>query len=221
MIGATHTASCIAGVAARFPSLVRSGAVSRWLSTFDDTLSDGELARAVIDGADRGAEAALVSRFGRRVFLYGMRHLGDEARAEDLAQDVMTAVIERLRTGEVRQPDRIGSFILGTARWMAHDTRRRERRAAEVASATAREQSSFVEPVEPREVERLAGALDGISERERAIVVLSFRDERSAQEIGDALGLRAGHVRVIRHRAIARLAALMGVRELEDETEAP
>jgi RNA polymerase sigma-70 factor (ECF subfamily) len=221
MIVGTRHESSIAGVDARFQSGVRSGVVSRWLSRFDDTLSDGELARAVIDGAGRGAESSLVSRFGRRVYLYGMRHLRDEARAEDLAQDVMTVVIERLRAGEIREPDRVGSFILGTARWMAHDIRRRERRAAEVASAASREVSLFVEAVEPREVERLSEALEELSERERAIVVLSFRDERSAQEIGEAFGLRAGHVRVIRHRAIARLATLMGVGELEDETEAP
>lgn len=221
MIVGTRHESSIAGVDARFQSGVRSGVVSRWLSRFDDTLSDGELARAVIDGAGRGAESALVSRFGRRVYLYGMRHLRDEARAEDLAQDVMTVVIERLRAGEIREPDRVGSFILGTARWMAHDIRRRERRAAEVASAASREVSLFVEAVEPREVERLSEALEELSERERAIVVLSFRDERSAQEIGEAFGLRAGHVRVIRHRAIARLATLMGVGELADETEAP
>lgn len=193
--------------------------VSRPRSAFDDTLSDGELARAVSEGADQSAEAALVSRFARRVFLYGMRHLRNEAQAEDLAQEVMATVLERLRSGTVREPDRIGSFILGTARWMVHDTQRRQRRAVEVASAAWREQPRMVEPVEPQSVERLAEALEALSERERAIIVLSFRDDQTAPEIGEAFGLRPGHVRVIRHRAIARLAALMGVDELADETE--
>jgi RNA polymerase sigma-70 factor (ECF subfamily) len=193
--------------------------VSRWRSAFDNALSDGELARAVVDGADQAAEAALVSRFARRVFLYGMRHLNDEASAEDLAQDVMATVIERLRAGRLREPDRVGSFILGTARWMAHDTRRRERRAAEIASLASREHRGVIEPAEPLAVDRLVEALGALSERERAVVILSFRDDRSAQEIGEAFGLRPSHVRVIRHRAIARLATLMGVDELADETE--
>lgn len=214
-----HAQSSTSRVAADFGRGVRFFAVSRWRSAFDDALSDGELARAVIDGADQAAEAALVSRFARRVFLYGMRHLNDEASAEDLAQDVMATVIERLRAGRVREPDRVGSFVLGTARWMAHDTRRRERRAAEIASCASREHRGVIEPGEPLAVDRLAEALGALPERERAVVILSFRDDRSAQEIGEAFGLRPGHVRVIRHRAIARLATLMGVDELADQAE--
>jgi len=206
-------------VAAGFGREVGFLAVSRRRSAFDDALSDGELARAVIDGADRAAEAALVSRFARRVFLYGMRHLKDEALAEDLAQDVMATVIERLREGRVREPDHVGSFILGTARWMAHDTRRRERRAAEIASVVSREHYGAIEPAEPLAVDRLVEALEALPERERAVVILSFRDDRSAREIGEAFGLRSNHVRVIRHRAITRLAMLMGVDEIADETE--
>ncbi len=187
---------------------------------FDDAVSDGEVARAVMDGVGEAAESALVRRFARRVFLYGMRHLGDEARADDLAQDVMTAVLERLRAGEVREPDRIGSFVLGTARWMTRDARRRERRAAEVAMAAAREQDELVAPREALDLERLSEALAALPERERAVVVLSFQEGSSAQEIGESFGLQPGNVRVIRHRAIARLARLMGVEELDDGSEA-
>ena len=46
----------------------------------------------------------------------GLKHLRDEAAAEDPAQEVLLVTIERLRAGEVRNPDEIGSFILGTAR---------------------------------------------------------------------------------------------------------
>lgn len=193
-------------------------AVSEARDSDHPTAGDGDLARAVIDGADRSAEAALVERFSRRVFLYGMRHLGDEARADDLVQDVMTTVLERLRSGDVREPDRIGSFILGTARWTVRDVRRRERRASEVAEAAALEQRhEAVAGGPPVDVERLVESLAALPERERAVLVLTFQEDRSAQEIADVFGLRPGHVRVIRHRALARLASLMGVEELESE----
>lgn len=220
MSGFVRSEAALTGVAGGVGRRVPCFSVSRWLSACDDTVSDGELARAVIEHADRAAEAALVSRFARRVFLYGVRHLRDEARAEDLSQEVMATVIERLRARTIDEPDRIGSFILGTARWMAHDARRRERRAAEVATAASQERHELVGPAEPLPIDRLTEAVEALSERERAVVVLSFRDDRSAQEIGEAFGLRAGHVRVIRHRAITRLAALLGVDELADETEA-
>jgi RNA polymerase sigma-70 factor (ECF subfamily) len=180
-------------------------------------LSDGDLAQAVADGAGEPAETALVSRFRRRVFLYGMRHLRDEGRADDLSQEVMATTITRLRAGEVDNPLRIASFVLGMARWMTHDDRRRRRRAREVAEAAAAERDMVVEPREPVDGEALAAALAELPERERAVVVLSFQQERTAPQIGEALGLKAGHVRVIRHRAIARLARVMGVPDGEEE----
>ncbi len=60
--------------------------------------------------------------------LYGRRHLRSEAASDDLAQDVLLLAIERLRAGEVRRPDEIGSFILGTSRMMARAERRVARR---------------------------------------------------------------------------------------------
>lgn len=175
--------------------------------------SDAELARRVAAEPEGGApvaEALLFERFGRRVYLYGMRHLRDEEAATDLAQDVMTRVIERLRAGEVREPDRVGSFILGTARMMAMEARRRTRRRAALTERWAADVEARPEAaVEPLDVERLARCMAELPERERAVVVLSFQADQSAAEIGEAMGLTPGNVRVIRHRAIARLQRTM------------
>jgi RNA polymerase sigma-70 factor (ECF subfamily) len=43
------------------------------------------------------------------------------------------------------------------------------------------------------------------------VVVLTYFQERSASEIADALGLKDGNVRVIRHRAIGRLRHCLGL----------
>ncbi len=86
------------------------------------TASDGELARAIASapaGAAQAEESELYGRFARRVRLYGLKHLRDDAAADDLVQEVLLVTIERLRAGEVRNPDEIGSFILGTSRMFA------------------------------------------------------------------------------------------------------
>ena len=97
------------------------------------TASDGDIARAIATappGAAQAEESELYRRFARRVRLYWLKHLRDEAAADDLVQQVLLVTIERLRAGEVRNPDEIGSFILGTSRMqagsMARKTRRRE-----------------------------------------------------------------------------------------------
>ena len=47
--------------------------------------------------------------------------------------------------------------------------------------------------------------MEGLSERERSMLVLSFIVERSAEEVGRELGLTPGNAHVIRHRAILGL----------------
>src|SRR5690242_9669288 len=96
-----------------------------------DAISDEVLARRIAGGAPGSTdaeEAELYRRFAPRVRLYGRRHLGNPAGADDLAQDVLLLAIERLRAGEVRRPEEIGSFILGTSRMMAQGERRVARR---------------------------------------------------------------------------------------------
>jgi RNA polymerase sigma-70 factor (ECF subfamily) len=54
---------------------------------------------------------------------------------------------------------------------------------------------------------RLQGCLQALGEREQAIVMMTFQQDRSAETIAEALGLTAGNVRVLRHRTLARLHA--------------
>ena len=61
--------------------------------------------------------------------------------------------------------------------------------------------------------DRLAGCLEALSERERSVVVMSFFDDKPADEVGAGLGLTGGNVRVIRHRALGRLRDCMGADE--------
>lgn len=185
-------------------------AVADATSRTDTDETDGEIARRVARGA-RHAEARLFERFSRRVFLYGVRHLGDEQRASDLVQDVMTLVLQKLRADEVREPDRIGSFVLGTARMMARDSWRRARRREDLAARVAAESETTYRPPEPLDTKRLGTCLEALSERERTIMLLTFHGERSAPEIAEAVGLRPGNVRVIRHRALSALQRCMGL----------
>ena len=99
--------------------------------------SDEALARRVaggLPGLTDAEEAELYRRFAPRVRLNGSRHLRNDAAADDLAQDVLLLTIERLRAGEVRRPEEIGSFILGTSRMRAHSEHRIARRREALAA---------------------------------------------------------------------------------------
>ena len=172
-------------------------------------VSDDALARRIAGGppGSTGAEEAeLYRRFAPRVRLYGRRHLQNDAAADDLAQDVLLLTIERLHAGEVRRPEDIGSFILGTGRVMAHSERRIARRrdalAARFMDRTVETVPSFVAALD---APRVAACLRALAERDRLVVLLTFYADRQAPRIAEDLGVSPGAVRTIRHSAIARL----------------
>lgn len=170
--------------------------------------ADGALARAV-SAADTeeasAAETELYRRFAPRVRLFGLKHLSDRAAAEDLAQQVMLVVISRLRAGQVRDPDQVGSFVLGTSRMMAAGLRRVERRRAALHLRFDSPDERVYANDLSLDATRIAPCLAAIRERERTILLLTYYAERSASEIADALGSTPGAVRVGRHRALAAM----------------
>lgn len=181
------------------------------------TLGDGALATRISEGrgSDREAERELCRRFADRIRLHGLRHLRDGSAAGDLVQDVLVTVLDRLRAAALREPDRLGSFVLGTCRLAVYDRRRGvARRAGLLARFGADLADAAPAPVARVDDERLDGCLEGLPARERAVVQLTFYAERSSDEIARELETTPGNVRIIRHRAMVRLRACMGVEEV-------
>jgi RNA polymerase sigma-70 factor (ECF subfamily) len=184
-----------------------------WMSGPDTTSLaarlDGDLAREVASataGDAAAAESELYRRFARRVRLFGLRHLRDDMAADDLAQQVMLIAIQRLRAGEIRNPDEIGSFILSTSRMVATGLRRTERRRQGLYQRVDEGEPMDL-PTDERlfDADRIKPCLASLRERERTILLLTFYAERPSTEIAEKMGMSAVAVRVARHRAVAAM----------------
>lgn len=177
--------------------------------------SDGDLARAIADGAGTAdaAETELYRRFAPRVRLYGLRHLRDEDAARDLMQQVLLLTIEKLRSGAVRDMDMIGSFILGASRMLALNLKRRDRRREALLGAFPADHFAVSAAPAAMNEQELEGCLSTLAERERTVVLLTFYGDRSSREIAQTLETSEGNVRVIRSRAIERLRGCLGAAE--------
>jgi RNA polymerase sigma-70 factor, ECF subfamily len=178
------------------------------------SLDDAALARAVAAAGariDTEAESELYRRLAPRVRLYGLRHLRDPQAAADLVQQVLLLTLERLRAGKLREPEKIVSFVLGTCRMTVLEIRRGTWRR-ETLLETWGGAEEAVEAPEPLALDpgKLAGCLAALAERERSVMVLTFFADQPADAVAAELGLTAGNVRVIRHRALARLRKCMG-----------
>src|SRR5262245_18622424 len=118
----------------------------------------------------------------------------------------MLMTIEKLRQGAVRASDEIASFILGASRTVAIESKRRERRR-EALRDTFLPRQTFAPPeADTRlDLDQLELCLSQLQDRERSVVFLTFYGERPAAAVARELGLTEGNVRVVRHRALARL----------------
>jgi RNA polymerase sigma-70 factor (ECF subfamily) len=170
---------------------------------------EAELARRIARaaaGSAREAEAELYRCFAPRVRRYGFKHLRDEQAASDLMQQVLLVTIEALRAGKLRDPQRIGSFVFGTCRMVVLEIRRGGARRERLLGQYANDVPIADASVAPRlDHERVTRCLDRLSERERAVLLMTFYEEKPAAEVAGLLGLAEGNVRVIRHRGLEHL----------------
>jgi RNA polymerase sigma-70 factor (ECF subfamily) len=171
----------------------------------------------LLPGVGRGEERA-VDRWYRAelpvVYRLAFGFLADAAEAQDLAQDAMLHLMDRLVT---TIPDRYPAWrsrvVLNLCRDRQRrlDVRRRKERAAEIAlpqrlprpDDSARQQ-------EVRQV--LREALGSLTPREREVFVLRDLEGASFAEVAAILGLAEGTARTFLSLARRRLRNLLGPR---------
>jgi RNA polymerase sigma-70 factor, ECF subfamily len=157
---------------------------------------------------DCARERELCRKYAGRIRGYGLRHLRDDAAADDLVQHVLLLLLTAMREGRAGDPERLDGWVLVTCRNSVMELRRGEQRRRRLAAASAALlPEGYVPEWTVVNRERLEACLMGLEPRERSVVTATFIEDRDAGEIGEALQITAGNVRVIRHRALVRLQA--------------
>jgi RNA polymerase sigma-70 factor (ECF subfamily) len=124
---------------------------------------------------------------------------------------VLITTLEALRAGRLREPDMLVSFVLGTCRMTVLDLRRGARRRERLLAEFGSDLLPAPQPSMPYlDHDQLTVCVQNLRERERAVVVMTFYDERTVADVAGFLGVSEANVRVIRHRAIRLLRDCMG-----------
>ncbi len=175
----------------------------------DAAFQDEErLARAVMaGGVERGvAERALCERLAPRVRLFALRRLRCDADAADVTQETLRVVVSSLREGKVNDIARISGFALSTGRHLIARLQRGERVRRELRDSLDEPEAVHLESeLWSIDMRTLARCMSKLADRDMRVVGMTFYDDRSAEEISNALGLTTANVRVIRHRALLQL----------------
>jgi RNA polymerase sigma-70 factor, ECF subfamily len=176
--------------------------------------ADADLADVRAAQRDRAAFGALYRRYVDRVYGYCFYLLGDHHDAEDATERTFMAAlgaVDRFR-------DDGGSFRAWLFRIahneLANTLRQRHRRRRRTARLDdGPEPASDVDPARlvgaADDARRLRSAVSRLSDDRRQVIVLRFVDGLSAREIGVVLGRTEGAVRVLQHRALRDLAAML------------
>lgn len=170
---------------------------------------------ARIRQGERTAEEELVRRYSRGVSIILRRLAGSETVADDLYQDVFLRAVEKIRAGEVRDPERLSGFICSLARNLAIDYLRRS--APEKASADAAAGLSIADPA-PGPLARVlhledAAAIRQVmselsSDRDRQVLYRFYLKEEDKDAICADLNLTSLQFNRVLHRARERFREL-------------
>ena len=166
-------------------------------------------------GGDREALAPLMERHYRRLYRIALSYLRQPDDALDVVQEVFVKAYQSASRWDGSAE--AGPWLARITVNLAIDRWRRNRRRAQTFTPLA--ESDHVATladlgpspdrrVQGREAgERVAAALRGLPERQRAVVVLRHYQDMSLEEIAGTLGMSLGTVKSSLHRALHRMRA--------------
>jgi RNA polymerase sigma-70 factor (ECF subfamily) len=169
---------------------------------------------------DPSAEEELVRFFSPRVAFLALERTHDPETARDLAQEVMLAVVRGVRGGQLRDSERLASFVFGTTRNVINNyLRNRSRLPAEDPLDSARDLASQPHPDDHDErIALVRRALGTLHATDRKILWLTLVEGLKPGEIASRLGLTAELIRTRKSRAVKKMIERVKERH-EDERE--
>jgi len=173
---------------------------------------------ARIGRGDRAAEAELCCRYSRGLLFLLRQRTGDTELAQDLRQDTFRIAIEKLRASGLDDSERLAAWLRGIAlNLVTGDWRKRDRRKTTADTDALAEMPTPDEYANPEAELGRAQLADALRraiarmavERDRAILMQYYVDERDKDEICAALDISSLHFNRVLYRAKERLRKIL------------
>jgi RNA polymerase sigma-70 factor (ECF subfamily) len=159
------------------------------------------------------AEAELVDRYKRGISVILMRAAGQRSIAEDLLQDTFRLTLEKIRRGDLREPERLSGFICNIARNLATAHFRRASRQETLEAQIPLSADADYDPLQcllaaekAAIVRRILGELPSL--RDRDVLYRFYLADQDKEQICLQLGLSSLHFNRVLFRARERYKEL-------------
>jgi RNA polymerase sigma-70 factor (ECF subfamily) len=163
-----------------------------------------------------GSESEMVERYSRGLGYLLVRQIGDEERARDLLQETFCIAIEKLRTTELENPERLAGYLRGIAARVALNAGRCRKRQpagldhAAVAALPDHERRQFQRVASEETQAAVHKILQSMPvERDRELLIRFYVYDQDKDEICRELGLNSRHFNRVLYRAKNRFRKLL------------
>ena len=154
-------------------------------------------------------EEHFTTYFQKLLTNYLRRRIKSPEMIEDIRQETLLRVLFALRRGAgLRRPECLGAFVMAVCSNVLREFVRAQFPYSQIgehpapADAAPDPESQAI----ARELrDSVSSALAQLAERDRHVLAITLLEERSHHDAGRRLGLKESHVRVVLHRAKARL----------------
>jgi len=167
-----------------------------------------------IRAGDQEAETELVERYKRGVRIIIRRETGDAAIADDLYQDTFCLLLEKIRRGEVREPEKLSGFVRSVAINLAIGHFRRAGReivtgTEEIASLPHPTPNQLEGLLRKEKIELVRQVLKEMpNQRDIQVLFRFYIAEEEKEKICADLGLTSSQFNLVLHRARERYREL-------------
>lgn len=171
---------------------------------------DGELATALAGGCPE-AFAAIYDRFSDRLYSYAVTLVHNPDAAADAVAD--TFLLAHARIDQLRTPARLRPWLYAICR---NECLHYHRGCARITTIEDFDDMTGPEVDQDAQLQAaaaaslVAAALPGLNDGDREVIELAMRHDFDSSQIGEALGVNAGHASARLSRAKAQLQRCIG-----------
>lgn len=161
---------------------------------------------------DQQALAEVYDLYFPRIYRYALARTGNAAEAEDITEEVFVRVLGAIGAFEWRQaPFAAWIFRIARNQVVSHARKNGARRQdATLGDSIADPAPDPLARVEDRlSIEQIFEVARGLPKAQRDVLWLRFAGDLSVSDTARALGKRENNVKVLQHKAIAKLQKLL------------